>query len=119
MTDASRRLIARTALAAISLLYLALAIVPAVFGTDVVLALAGGSPDWLLGPFRIFGDDVTVGSGIADRFFDPVWAERPGGWMTDVAASTFRAVAERFGGHARLIVGDRRGTTMRLTFGRA
>lgn len=63
MTDASRRLIARTALAAISLLYLALAIVPAVFGTDVVLALAGGSPDWLLGPFRIFGDDVTVGSG--------------------------------------------------------
>lgn len=64
MTESRRRLIAGSALAAISLLYLALAIVPAVFGTDVVLALAGGAPDWLLGPFRqLGGDDVTIGSG--------------------------------------------------------
>ncbi len=64
-------------------------------------------------------DDVTLGGAVVDRFFDPTWTDRPGGWLTDVAAATFRAVAERFGGQARLITGERRGTTMRLTFGRA
>ena len=56
-------------------------------------------------------DEVTVSGQVVERLFDPTWTDRPGGWFTDVAAATFRAVAERFGGHARFLTGDRRGTT--------
>ena len=41
----------------IILLSLWLAAAPAVVGSKVVLATAGGSPDWLLGVFAIFGAD--------------------------------------------------------------
>jgi hypothetical protein len=63
-------------------------------------------------------DEVIVPANVAGRFFDPVWAERPGGWVSGFGAWTSRLVAQRHGGEAALVAGDRRGSTLRLTFER-
>jgi hypothetical protein len=63
-------------------------------------------------------DEVVVPASVAGRFFDPVWAERPGGWVSGFGAWTARTVAERHGGEAALIAGDRRGSSLKLTFER-
>jgi hypothetical protein len=68
---------------------------------------------------EIAQDDVSVASSASLRFFDPVWAERPGGWMAGIGAATAKAVAQQHGGNAVLMVGDRRGTVIRLQFARA
>jgi nitrogen-specific signal transduction histidine kinase len=57
-----------------------------------------------------------VGPSIASRFFDPLWSERPGGWVAGLGASAARAVAQQQGGSAVFLAGERRGTTIRLTF---
>jgi hypothetical protein len=64
-------------------------------------------------------DDAPVSGQVAGRFFDPVWAERPGGWVSGFGAWTARSVAQRHGGEAVLVAGDRRGSVLRLTFERA
>jgi hypothetical protein len=64
-------------------------------------------------------DEVVVPVSVAGRFFDPIWAERPGGWLAGFGAWTARKVAQRHGGEAALVAGDRRGSTLRLTFERA
>jgi hypothetical protein len=64
-------------------------------------------------------DEVPVPTAVAGRFFDPVWAERSGGWLAGFGAWTARKVAQRHGGDAALVAGDRRGSTLRLTFERA
>ena len=53
----------RAALAALIGLssYAGLAVLPAADGSNLVLATAGGSPDWLLGPLRVVGADWTDG----------------------------------------------------------
>jgi nitrogen-specific signal transduction histidine kinase len=61
-------------------------------------------------------DEVMVGPSIASRFFDPLWAERPGGWIAGLGASAARAVAQQQGGSAAFLAGERRGTTVRLSF---
>ena len=61
-------------------------------------------------------DDVMVAPSIASRFFDPLWAERPGGWVGGLGASAARAVAQQQGGSAVFLAGERRGTVIRLTF---
>jgi hypothetical protein len=68
---------------------------------------------------EIAQDDVSVPSSASLRFFDPVWAERPGGWMAGIGAATAKAVAQQHGGNAVLLVGERRGTVIRLQFARA
>ncbi len=65
---------------------------------------------------EISQDEAVVPAAVAGRFFDPVWAERPGGWVSGFGAWTARTVAQRHGGDASLLAGDRRGSTMRLTF---
>lgn len=64
-------------------------------------------------------DDVTLPASATLRFFDPVWAERPGGWIAGVGAAAARATAEQHGGSAILIVGERRGTVVRMATARA
>ena len=71
-TGASGRL-AAAALAALGLLYVALAIAPAADGSNLVLATAGGSPDWLLGPFRALGGDWTDGALGGPLFYAGLW----------------------------------------------
>jgi alpha-1,6-mannosyltransferase len=52
----------QAALAALILVFLWLAVAPAVVGSKVVLATAGGSPDWLIGVYRVFGAEFLAGS---------------------------------------------------------
>ena len=63
-------------------------------------------------------DDTPVSAAVGGRFFDPVWADRPGGWVAGFGAWTARTVAQRHGGEAALVAGDRRGSMLRLTFER-
>ena len=60
-------------LAALCLVFLALAALPAADGSNLVLATAGGSPDWLLGPLRTFGGDWTDGALGGPLFYAGLW----------------------------------------------
>jgi hypothetical protein len=64
-------------------------------------------------------DEVTLPTGATLRFFDPLWAERPGGWIAGIGAAASRAAAEQHGGHAILLAGERRGTVVRMAPTRA
>lgn len=57
------------ALAALGLLYIVLAAGPAVDGSRIVLATAGGSPNWLLGPFQPFGLDLFSGGNAGRTYY--------------------------------------------------
>jgi alpha-1,6-mannosyltransferase len=61
------------ALFALCILYVGLAVVPAADGSNLVLATAGGSPDWLLGPFRVAGGDWTDGPLGGPLFYAGLW----------------------------------------------
>lgn len=61
--------LARVLLAAFVLLSLWLAAAPAVVGSKIVLATAGGSPDWLLGPLRILGSESLAGSNAGWTYY--------------------------------------------------
>ena len=52
---------------------MALAVLPAADGSNLVLAAAGGSPDWLLGPFRVAGADWTDGPLGGPLFYGGLW----------------------------------------------
>jgi hypothetical protein len=64
---------APAALAGLCLVYLALAVLPAADGSNLVLATAGGSPDWLLGPFQVAGGDWTDGELGGPLFYAGLW----------------------------------------------
>lgn len=59
----TRIVAARAVLAIFTLIALWLAVAPAIAGSQVVLATAGGSPGWLLGLFRPFGAESLTGDG--------------------------------------------------------
>lgn len=61
-------------------------------------------------------DDVTAAPSMAVRFFDLAWTDRPGGVAAGVGAQSARYAAQQHGGTASLLQGDRRGTTVRMTF---
>ena len=61
-------------------------------------------------------DDVSISGPIANRFFDPTWTERQGGWTAALGAATARAAAEQHGGDAALVSSPRNGSTIRLSF---
>ena len=62
------------ALVALCLVYACLAGLWAEPGSDVVLATAGGSPDWLLGPLRFAGLPFADGSLSGPLFYAGLWA---------------------------------------------
>ena len=64
---------AYAALIVLCLLYVALATLPAADGSNLVLATAGGSPDWLVGPLRVAGADWTDGSLGGPLFYCGLW----------------------------------------------
>jgi hypothetical protein len=70
---ASSERAAPAALIALCLIYVGLAALPAADGSNPVLATAGGSPDWLLGPFRVIGGDWTDGSLGGPLFYGGLW----------------------------------------------
>jgi hypothetical protein len=63
----------RLALAALCVVYLLIAALPAAPGSRVVLATAGGSPDWLLGPLQPFGLSGASGSSAGPLLYAGMW----------------------------------------------
>ena len=96
----------------------------AVFGTlgvvgrtdGVTVRLNASASAGELRSIEVTQDDVMVAPSIASRFFDPLWADRPGGWVGGLGASAARAVAQQQGGSAVFLAGERRGTVIRLNF---
>jgi hypothetical protein len=70
---ADRALSGRLALAALCVVYALIAALPAAPGSRVVLATAGGSPDWLLGPFQPFGLSGASGSSAGPLLYAGMW----------------------------------------------
>jgi hypothetical protein len=64
---------ALAALIGLCFLYVGLAALPAADGSNLVLATAGGSPDWLLGPLRVIGGDWTDGGLGGPLFYAGLW----------------------------------------------
>lgn len=64
-------------------------------------------------------DEAALPPGLAARFFDPSWTDRPGGWTAAIAAAVARVVAQHHGGEASLVAAGKRGTTLRLSFTRS
>src|SRR5207302_818093 len=62
------------ALAALCVVYVALAALPAARGSNLVLATAGGSPGWLLGPLRFAGTSGANGPLGGPLFYAGLWA---------------------------------------------
>jgi alpha-1,6-mannosyltransferase len=63
---------AQAALAALIVVFLWLAVAPAVVGSKIVLATAGGSPDWLIGVFRGIGADSLAGAHAGWTYYLPM-----------------------------------------------
>ena len=61
------------ALGALCAVYVALAVLPAARGSNVVLATAGGSPGWLLGPLRFAGIRGANGPLAGPLFYAGLW----------------------------------------------
>lgn len=61
------------ALGLLALVYVALAVLFAAPGSRVVLATAGGSPGWLLGPFRSLGAGFADGKLSGPLFYLGLW----------------------------------------------
>jgi hypothetical protein len=94
--SAGRRVAAHVALAALVAVYVALAVLFAARGSRVVLATAGGSPGWLLGPFR------GLGAGFADSdLAGPLFYL--GLWLATAAYVAVLALARSLG--ARMALG--------------
>ena len=72
-SERSRRTLALAALGVLVLVHLALAILFAADGSRVVLATAGGSPDWLLGPFRGLGASFAHSRAGGPLFYLGLW----------------------------------------------
>lgn len=62
----------RSALAALSLISIWLAVAPAVAGSKIVLATAGGSPDWLIGVFKFAGSSALAGDNAGWTYYLPL-----------------------------------------------
>jgi hypothetical protein len=64
-------------------------------------------------------EELSLDEETRRRFFEPAWPDRPGGWIAGIGALAARAAAERSEGEASIEPGGRRGSTIRLTFGRS
>jgi alpha-1,6-mannosyltransferase len=71
--SAGRRVAALAALGFLAAVYVALAVLFAAGGSHVVLATAGGSPGWLLGPFRGLGAGFANGKLAGPLFYLGLW----------------------------------------------
>jgi hypothetical protein len=71
--SARTRTVGRAALGALVVLYAAIAALFAAPGSNVVLATAGGSPDWLLGPLRAFGWSGADGAAAGPLLYAGLW----------------------------------------------
>ena len=61
------------ALGALCIVYVLLAVLPAAHGSRLVLATAGGSPGWLLGPLRFAGASFADSRAAGPLFYAGLW----------------------------------------------
>jgi hypothetical protein len=92
-----------------------LGLVPPGEGAVIGIRLAGGGEAPAI---EIAQDAAGVRTSVAQRFFDPAWIDRPGGWIAALGAAAARAAAHQHGGSASFVLGDARGSVVRLTLGR-
>jgi Glycosyltransferase family 87 len=69
----SARAAGLAALGLLAVVYVALAVLWAADGSRVVLATAGGSPGWLIGPFRGLGAGFADGDAAGPLFYLGLW----------------------------------------------
>ena len=94
---------------------------------SAIRALLSTAPDIEGGTIRItatvvedvlqaieISQDLMEAPPVPSRFFDLSWTDRPGGWVSAFAASVARAFAQREGGSATFVPGERRSGTIRL-----
>lgn len=79
----------------------------------LVAAGAGDAPT-----LEVSQDAVAVRASVAQRFLDPAWVDRPGGWTAALGAAAARTAAHQHGGSATFVLGDVRGSVLRLTLAR-
>jgi hypothetical protein len=83
----------------------------------VTLMLASGASDEPPS-IHIGQEAVAVPAEFVNRFFDPAWTSRPGGWPAHVGARLVQAVARRHGGDALVQARTAKGSTIKLALGR-
>ena len=77
----------------------------------VVVAASAGRSSAMI---EIAQEGVTVAPWGLDRFFDPQWTERPGGYQAAVELAAARKVAELHRGGAEVMAGERGGCRLIL-----
>jgi hypothetical protein len=92
-----------------------LALVESAEGTTIRVSFEASGHD--LRSVDVSQDLVSAPPAGTLRFFDLAWSERPGGWTAGMGALSARAAAQHAGGNAVFVAGDRRGSTVRLSFG--
>jgi hypothetical protein len=93
-----------------------LAIVGQVDGATIAINATCASGE--LKTIEVTQDEVLVAPSAGARFFDPAWTDRPGGWFAGLGAAVTKAVAQQHGGDAVFLASDRRGSTVKMTFGK-
>lgn len=83
-------------------------------GTTIRVALEAAGHD--LRSVEVTQDLASVPAAAGLRFFDATWADRPGGWTAALGALAARGAAQHTGGSAVFVPGERRGSTIKLTF---
>ncbi len=79
----------------------------------ITLTMAGEAPT-----IEIAQDVATIPASVGQRFFDPSWSDRPGGWIVGIGAAAARTAALQHGGRAAFVLGDVRGSALHLTLAR-
>ena len=86
---------------------------------SAALKLSAEASRGVLQTLDLTQSDLYVAPGEGGRFFDPSWADRPGGWLAGFGAAVARSVAQQHGGDAVFLTGEDQGSTVRLQFARA
>jgi C4-dicarboxylate-specific signal transduction histidine kinase len=81
----------------------------------VIRLRATGSRGELVG-IEVSQDATGLPVSQQNRFFDPSWTARPGGWLAALGAAAAKSAADRLGGSVSLVPRDTRGCTIRLSW---
>jgi hypothetical protein len=86
---------------------------------SATLTLSAVATGGTLRSVDLIQEEVLVTPGEGGRFFDPSWADRPGGWLAGLGAAVARAAAQQHGGDAVFLTDEEHGSTVRMQFSRA
>jgi hypothetical protein len=81
---------------------------------EATLTLQATASAGQLRSIDLIQNDVLVTPSEGGRFFDPSWADRPGGWLAGLGASVAKAAAQQHGGDAVFLTDEEIGSTVRM-----